>query len=262
MIIGVTGAQGFIGNHLGKYLAEKKYNVVAFGRDHNRKYSGVEWRIKDLNFCDEKDFAGVDKLIHLAGTAVDANALEKNFALTKKVLGAAIRAGVKYFYLVSSYAVYGDRQVPATVNDNINPIGEYAESKVLAENEVRQAILEQNIRGSVLRFCSAFGEGGKGLVSLLKDKIKNGEKVDINANFLRNYLHVKDICKAIDKIIEIENPEHTYNIEGEQCSSKELHEILLSMGINSKFQEKKTINYLSRGLKVGPSVTVKDFLTK
>ncbi len=72
MKVAITGATGFIGGNLCKYLGDKGHTVVALARSPDKaKYLesiGVEIRTADITDTDtlEESFAGVDVVINLA----------------------------------------------------------------------------------------------------------------------------------------------------------------------------------------------------
>jgi len=259
MKIGITGANGFIGRHLVNHLS-KNFEIIAFDSSEGFETSNVEWRIKDLSQCTREDFLGVDKLIHLAGSATDKDAFQRNFELTKKVVSSCIEAGVKYIYLASSFSVYGHRDTPADSDSELKPSGDYANSKVLAERVVKEAILNGDIKGSIFRFCSIYGKGGKGLIDIIKNKIKAKEKIQLNSLFTRNYLYVEDLCKLIEDFVNIDEPDLIYNITGEKLSSKELFEFLKLLDVNCEFSDIKAVSYLSSGITVLMGMDVKTYL--
>lgn len=106
MILGVTGATGFVGT---KVLAASNSSLRALTRRPQPKRAGVEWVAGDLHdatalarLCE-----GADALVHIAGVvnARDARGFDLgNVTGTAAMLAAATAAGVRRFVHVSSLA--------------------------------------------------------------------------------------------------------------------------------------------------------------
>lgn len=258
--IGITGAGGFIGKELSDYLSKKGYNLILFSDQNFLNGDNLKYIKKDLNECSYKDFIGIDTLVHLAGTSFNKDALVKNFELTDITLKNAIKANVKRFFLASSYAVYGDRKEPAEIKEELNPLDEYSLSKILSEYLLKKEIMNKSLEGSIIRICSVYGNEGKGLINIIKNKINNNEEIKIDAEFERQYLYVKDLCKLLENILKEKRPALIYNIDGEKLSSKEIHLLLKKRGINTSFQEIKKPGYLCNGLGIKSNMNVERFL--
>jgi len=240
--IGITGAGGFIGKELSNYLYKKKYNLVLFSENEIIKDKDIKYIKKDLRKCSAEDFMGIDVLIHLAGTSFNKDALEMNFNLTDITIKNSINAKIKKFFLASSYSVYGDRNIPANTDDSLNPLDDYALSKILSEYLLKKEILSKKLDGSILRICSIYGQEGRGLINVLKEKIKNNQEIFLDGNFERQYLYVKDLCVIIENILNQEEQRLIYNIEGERKSTKDIYLSLKNKDIKIIFE--KTVTYV------------------
>jgi nucleoside-diphosphate-sugar epimerase len=260
--IGITGAEGFIGKEFSNYLHNKNYKLILFSEHEIIEDEGVRYVKKDLNECSYEDFIGIDVLFHLAGTSFNKESLAKNFLLTDVTLKNAVKAHVKRFFLASSYAVYGDRKEPAKVKDELNPLDEYSLSKILSEYLLKKEILNKSLDGSILRICSIYGDEGKGLINLLRDKIQKNEEINLDGQFERQYLYVKDLCKIFESILIKDKPKLIYNIQGERISSKDIKDILENSGVNIKFKDTKKTSYLCDGVEIERTRSVDKFLLK
>jgi len=258
--IGITGAGGFIGKEFSNYLYKQNYNLVLFTENEIIKDKNIKYIKKDLNKCSYEDFTGIDVLFHLAGTASNRDALEKNFLLTEITLKNSILAHVKKFFLASSYAIYGDRKSPAKVNEELNPLDEYSLSKILAEYVLKKEILSNSLEGSILRICSIYGDEGKGLINILKNKIKTNEEIRIDGQFERQYLYVKDLCKIFERILKEDNPKLIYNISGERRNTKDIFFLLKNKNLNINFEKNKKSSYLCNGIEEEREMNIERFL--
>lgn len=148
----VTGATGFIGGHLVRYLVELGHEVIACARSAEAKRElfpeGVVAKGLDITrpetFGDA--FAGVDAVVHAAAMVGDWGPFEAYQKTdcdgTENVLRASERARVPTFVHVSSITVYGFlREGPITedapiVDESPWP---YMHAKAAAERRVEKA---------------------------------------------------------------------------------------------------------------------------
>jgi nucleoside-diphosphate-sugar epimerase len=144
----VTGASGFVGSNIVRYLAERNHSVVATRRsskpdpllaDYLEDYSGnVKWveadvydREKVMSLADSHSFDGVIHVAFMTPGSTENEArrameiLDSNIGGTVNVLELARKAGAKRFVFVSSSGLY-----PST-GDTTSPIGEESPSPYL-----------------------------------------------------------------------------------------------------------------------------------
>lgn len=167
----VTGANGFLGRPLVRYLQDNGHQVVAASRQ-NPFVENVIWRpIGDLSssFNWFSILDGVDAVVHLAGIAHVSSDRESLWAVnvnaTQSLLIAAQQRGIKRFVFVSSILAQTGSTAShiLTETDYPNPSGEYGKSKLLAENEVKKS----NCDFTILRPVIIEGENAKGNVKIL-----------------------------------------------------------------------------------------------
>jgi len=173
----VTGASGFIGQHLVKRLIEEGMNPVCLARqDHQMagNHGGTEWVRGDLNHPHQyaDNLRNVDFVIHLAGL-ITARRREDyyrtNVEGTRKLLEIcrANAPSLKRFVLVSSIAALGPSSENILLSEEYvpRPETEYGRSKLLAEREVLKHA--SNIPTVILRPTFVYGPGDmRGLKSL------------------------------------------------------------------------------------------------
>ena len=171
----VTGAGGFIGRALCAHLAgagvphvaavraiaaedAKRPNYVALG-----DFASADWH---------EVLGGVDAVVHLAGrahvTGRDADTpppfIVANIHVTRRLVDAAARAGVRRIVFASTVKVYGESTPgrPFRAGDPAAPQDAYAHSKAEAENVVREMSAERGLDAVVLRLPLTYGPGVKG----------------------------------------------------------------------------------------------------
>ena len=171
--VAITGASGFVGQYLSRWLLERDYVVLAVGRSRHSAYPpGVEVReipelpsVSDLRAA----FAGATSVVHLAGRAhVMRETIEDhietyraaNVVLTRSAIQAAADAGCRTFLLASSVKAVGEQndfswneETPAA------PVDPYGVSKLEAEQLVATEGARLGLRTVILRFPLMYGPG-------------------------------------------------------------------------------------------------------
>lgn len=159
----VTGGNGFIGSAIVRKLFASGHKVRAMIQPgtsiDNLENLNVEKVIADLRSISDiyKAVQEQDAIIHLAAKVSDwgkrEDFLEINFKGTSHLLKEAVKAGVKKFCFMSSLAVHkfcgninGDENTP---RDNFKFY--YAESKILAEDEVNNYFKEKKLDTTIIR---------------------------------------------------------------------------------------------------------------
>jgi nucleoside-diphosphate-sugar epimerase len=142
MIIALTGATGFLGNHVLAHLVGAGHMVRALTRKPQADRDGVMWIRGDLDnpgdLC-----AGADALIHVAGVVnADVATFDKgNRQGTVNMLAAAETAAVKRFVHVSSLSARSPE------------LSNYGTSKRAAED----AVVASSLEWSVVRPPAIYG---------------------------------------------------------------------------------------------------------
>ncbi len=149
----VTGASGFIGNHVAAALVRRGWSVRALrraGSAHPAQGPELEWVEGDLRDRDLllEAVSGSDAVFHVAADyrlwARDPREIyDSNVTGTANVLDAALRAGVEKVVYTSSVGALGlnpdgspaDEKTPVAFADMI---GHYKKSKFLAEREAEK----------------------------------------------------------------------------------------------------------------------------
>ncbi len=214
----VTGAGGFIGNALCTHWAKQGVAHVAAVRMPTSDRSGPSQEVVALGdfAAAEWDAAltGVDAIVHLAGRAHVISGrhtdptphIVANVHVTRRLLAAAVSAGVRRVVLASTVKVYGESTRPGKpfrAGDPPHPNDIYARSKAEAENVLWQACREHGIEGVVLRLPLTYGPGVKGNFLKLLEAIANGRRLPFAgvAN-RRSVLYVGNAVSAIQAALQ------------------------------------------------------------
>jgi len=113
------------------------------------------------------------------------------------------------FNFVSSWFVYGDVELPAKEDGCCKPKGFYSITKRCAEDLIISYCETFNIKYRILRLCNVYGpsDGGvskqKNALQYLINEIKSNNEIKLyyDGDFIRDYMHVDDVCKAIYSVL-------------------------------------------------------------
>lgn len=242
----VTGATGFIGQHLVRALIEKNYNVRIFVRNERKArkmfMDKVEYKIGDISDEEKiKDsLSGIDLVYHLAANRGENKLLSKedyfrnNILPTKLLCKYCLKENTKLIYLSSSGVNGWQKKLP--INETYPYLGKglYHWSKIESEKEILNSG-KNGLNAVIVRTVMVYGNGDDGflfkLINLIRNKrffiIGNGE----------NKIHLLDVnclVNGLIKIIESFKPGEIYYMADEYpITINELTKI-----ISSKFKVK------------------------
>ena len=195
MKILITGATGFIGNHVTKFCIEQGDNVRAMvmsGEDQS-PLDGLDVEIIEADLLEkktlEKCVQGVEGIYHLAGlfsiwTKDPDLHLKVNVEGTNYLLKAAMDSGVKKVVYTSSIAAFGVPDKGEFLNEETifkgwECAGAYVLSKFVSHNLVKGMVVD-GLPATIVCPGFPFGPGdraptptGSLIVSILKGKMKN-----------------------------------------------------------------------------------------
>lgn len=216
----VTGGAGFIGHHLVNLLLEQGHEVEVWDNLSTGKLERVPdaatFKKLDLTIDILPDVEA-DWVFHLAAPVSVQESLENPykyeqgcFMATKRLLEWSISNGVTDFTLASTAAVYGDREdVPFVEDSEKRPMSPYANWKLNAEHLLKQFNERYDIRTTALRFFNVFGEGQHDsgsyapAVALFLKQFEAFNPITVTGDGLqtRDYIYVKDVCRALYRTI-------------------------------------------------------------
>lgn len=206
----ITGATGFLGSHLVKYLENNEYQVLALGRNETkgRKLLSVQTRFKAVDLTLESDvingFETADVIFHCAAFssawgAADAFYLA-NVQATRHVLKAAKHHNIKRCVYVSSTSVYFDftdkfniKESQVLTSDFAN---EYAKTKYLGEQVMLNECGDTEV--VIIRPRGIIGEGDTSIFPRILSLFDNGVFPFINqGRALVDITYVKNVAHAL-----------------------------------------------------------------
>ena len=234
----VTGATGFVGQHLIKRLKLDDYNIKVISR---RPVLGVEVIICDFLKDDIPDNAlkDIDIVFHLAGYAHDLKSepgIEQtyhkiNVGVTVDLLSLSDKHNVKKFIFVSSVKAGGApiKGNCASEKDQNSPDGIYGETKREAELRILETGRESSMHVSILRPALIYGPKVKGNLQLMMQGIKKGWFPPLpEIGNRRSMIHVDDIVRALLLLVNSQqaNGEIFIATDGRTYSSRNIYETM------------------------------------
>jgi len=241
----VSGAYGFVGSNLSKYLgAKKEYNLFALDIQKKELTNYNEQFVwQDLP---QMDFNKIDTIIHLAGKAHDTKNTSKaeeyfeiNVGLTKLIFDKFLDSKAKIFIYFSSVKAVADsvKNNMLTENDIPNPQTPYGKSKLEAEKYILSQELPEGKKIYILRPAMIHGPGNKGNLNLLYKLVSKGIPYPLGAfSNQRSFTSIDNLNFIIEQLIQRNIQSGIYQIaDSEPLSTNQLIELIaLSIGKDPK----------------------------
>jgi UDP-glucose 4-epimerase len=245
----ITGGLGQIGFY--SYLQLKEdYQICILDNMSNAKVSPPEDALFiEGDIINEEIYGSlpkIDYVIHCAAQISPEKSVEKpifdaniNILGTLQLLEYARKKDIKKFLLLSSAATYGDPQfLPITENHPKNPISPYGISKLVSEKYTLLYADLYNLDTCVLLPFNVYSDLQKeddpyaGVIFKFIKAIKNDKSPIIqgDGNQTRDFIHVKDVTRAIEIALKKKGTGKTINIgSGEPISILELANLLIEI---------------------------------
>lgn len=208
----VTGATGFIGNHLARTLHERGYEVrvLVRKRPQDLDFSAYDVVCGDLADAQaaKNAVAGVDVVFHLAAIRDRwgipyADYYRTNVDGTRFLLDAAETQGARFVYC-SSVGVMGhpgklniDETFPYAFSDGKY---NYSHTKALADEMTLDYGAQERLFATVVRAVITYGPGDTwGMVTRLIDMLAHGRFLPVGDG--RNHMHLAYISDLVEGFI-------------------------------------------------------------
>jgi nucleoside-diphosphate-sugar epimerase len=248
----VTGASGFIGQHVARTLLSGGHHVSATGRSAaallTLTQAGAQVVTADLAVDPIDDLvSGHAAVVNCAALAAPwgrrDSFVRNNVRTTERLLAAAAAAGVKRFVHLSSPSIYSSFRDQLGVAEGFTPprrwTTHYGETKWLSEQLVldrRFAALEP----IVLRPRAVFGEGDRVIVPRILEVARKGVFPIVNGGIAQiDVTYVTNVVMAVELALTTarENVGRAYNItNGEPMSVRELlDQLFTAIGMRVRF---------------------------
>jgi dTDP-4-dehydrorhamnose reductase len=261
MKILVTGANGMLGRHLVRKLAEKNHEVVATAKGESKlRVNGdkpVDYRSMDIT-----DGALVNRLINevrpavilhtAAMTQVDECEMKKidcwntNVTATRFIIDAAKETKSRVIFISSDF-VFDGLHGPYNEEDEPNPINYYGSSKLAAEKAVMESGLDWAIVRTVLVVGNTADGQRQNILTWVKEKLEKGEKIKVVDDQVRTPTYVEDLADGILLVLE-KNKKGIFHIAGRDTLTpyQIANETAMYLKLDSKLIEKASMENFSQ----------------
>ena len=225
----VSGATGFIGQHLIPILLKDGYEVLAISRSQKRAET-LPW-FKDVKFVsydfhsDQQitEVEGFRGLIHLAWQDLpnyDSSVhLKKNLPCSYKFIESLLNKGVNQVLIAGTCFEYGLKSGAISSSSTTEPTTQYAIAKDTLRKKLTLLSFKKDFNLQWARIFYMFGKGqnSNSIISQLDFAIKNNQKVFhmSGGEQLRDYLPVEKAAEKLSYLYKSGN-QGIFNI----CSGK------------------------------------------
>ena len=259
----VTGGAGFIGSNFVRYMLEKypTYKVVNYdlltyaGNLENLKdvenHPNYTFVKGDINNRELVDYLvkthEIDVIVNFAAEShVDRSITDPDIFVKTNVLGTqalldvAKDNNIKKYVQISTDEVYGTLGETGyfTEETPLAPNSPYSASKAGGDLLVRAYHETYGLNVNITRCSNNYGpyHFPEKLIPLMITNALEGKELPIygDGQNIRDWLHVKDHCAAIDLVIHKGRPGEVYNIGGhnERTNNEIVHLIVEKLGVS------------------------------
>jgi len=233
----VTGANGFVGKNVRKFLYKNKVRVLGISRNNFAKYS-TETKAQSKNLLEQrlqKKLKSYDALVHLIGIGIESSGStfeEINVNLTKNTIKLCKKSGIKKIIYISGLGV------------SKNNTSSYFASKYKAERE----IINSGLDYTIFRASYIIGKTDHLTKSLSKQMKKGVIIIPGSGKYQLQPIFVEDVAKIILKsILEKKFSKKILDLVGPRKISFEDFVKLFSKNTKVKFKKINLKNAYDEG---------------
>ena len=235
--VAITGANGFVGKNVRKFLYKNKVRVLGISRKNFGKYS-TETKAQSKNLLEQrlqKKLKSYDVLVHLIGIGVESSGStfeEINVNLTKNTIKLCKKSGIKKIIYISGLGV------------SKNNTSNYFTSKYKAEQE----IINSGLDYTIFRASYIIGKTDHLTKSLSKQMKKGVIIIPGSGKYQLQPIFVEDVAKIILKsILEKKFSKKILDLVGPRKISFEDFVKLFSKNTKVKFKKINLKNAYDEG---------------
>lgn len=218
----ITGATGFIGRYLTRFLSERSYEVHAWVRPNSKSTDIIERirqfaAIHEVSLSNEKEMISAfekirpDFVIHLAGLTFPSRNPDDFFSHIENTLepalhlSLAIPQSVRLSLFVGTCEEYGSGEVPFNETQIPRVLSPYGWAKISAKSAVEWTAKIRKIPICWVRPFLTFGPGqsSKQLIPTLVEACSTGKRVALTpGQQTRDFIFVEDVCRHFERVLE------------------------------------------------------------
>ncbi len=247
----VTGATGFLGHNLCKYLAGQGYRLRALARPTSDTTFLTDLGI-EIAYGDVTDFDSIHRAVEDCVEVVHAAAhfrlwgapepfVQTNVEGTRHVLEAALAARVKKFIHISTIIVVGPQPPGVVITEETPcapyPSDHYAKTKCCGEG-LALSYAARGLPVVVLRLGALYGPYGHYAFNRLffEEFLRNWRVQVHRGRHLIFPCYVGDAARAIEAALQRGRVGEIYNIANQSISHREANEIVSQLANRSSWR--------------------------
>jgi len=231
----VTGACGYLGSRLSKYLAEKGFRVTVFDNFNPSRYKKWTSLMEEVivgNICDEKTLSDLAKkkfdcAIHLISLDHKKSEDKPNFVSsinvmpTWNLLDKLTKEGLEKFIYFSTIQIYGKaKDMVITEDRKPEPVNAYGLTHLLSENICNYYNTKTETECINVRLSNSYGSPvfieNNCWWLVINDLCRtafdqNKLRLLTDGTPQRDFIHSSDVCGSIEALLNIDNNRIKYN---------------------------------------------------
>ena len=213
MKILITGANGFLAQHLCLFLADKGFQVIAVSRGErnipsNEQISYYNLELTNVSLVgDFVKYHQPDVIIHAAAMSKpdDCNnnkdeCILQNVTVTEQLVNFANDIQAHFIYISTDF-IFGE-DGPHAEDNEPDPLNFYGASKLLAEKSVTNNLKNYTIVRPVFIYGATWNGIRSSFIQWVQNSLEAGKAIKVVSDQLRTPTFVLDICWGILQIIE------------------------------------------------------------
>jgi dTDP-4-dehydrorhamnose reductase len=222
----ITGANGFLGQHLTLHLKKAGFEVIATGKGECRIHDNEGISYASVELTNKEDVRQMllkfspDVIIHNAALSKpDECENNKNYCLDINVESTnyLLESAVSHFVYISTDFIFGENG-PHPEDAEPEPLNFYGQSKLMSEKLVKQS----GKKYAIVRPVFIYGQAWEGMrpsfLHWVKNNLQQQKKIKVVSDQLRTPTYANDICRGIEAIIRQQRTGQ-YNLAGKDVLS-------------------------------------------
>lgn len=223
----ITGSNGLLGQKLVHLISSSEYDLIATSRGENRMHFKEGYTYKSLDICVEQEVINLlseekpDYVINTAAmTNVDQCEEDKNgcdalnITAVKHLIKACESINAHLIHLSTDF-IFDGEDGPYKETDLPNPISYYGESKLKAEEVVKQCKSPWSIARTVLVYGITEGMSRSNIILWVKNSIESKKDINVVNDQWRTPTLAEDLASGCFLIAK-NDATGIFNISGEE----------------------------------------------
>ena len=209
----ITGANGFLGQHLTAFFAGKGFTVMGVSRGQRRIPEKINIIYQESELTSVSNLRNLFEnfqpavIIHTAAMSKpdECDALKEQCLLNNvKATGHLVQLAKElqaHFIQISTDFIFGENG-PHAEEAIPNPLNFYGQSKLMAE----ELVMDSGLPFTIIRPVFIYGKLWEGMrpsfLHWVKQNLEQGKKIKVVTDQVRTPTYVEDICRGIETVAQ------------------------------------------------------------